>query len=67
MALIVILAIAYHKKAQPSENFLESRPNELNARTHGETLDDEKEENEVRTKRADQLECYTGEIRATSI
>lgn len=67
MPLIGILATAYHKNAQPSDNFQESKPNELNARTHGETLDDETQENEVRTKKTDQLECYIGKTRETNI
>lgn len=66
VALIGILATAYHTKAQRSDNFQESRPNELNARTHRGTLDDETQENEVRTKKADQLECYMEKTRATN-
>ena len=46
-----ILAAAYHRKAHPSDNFPESRPNELKAKTCEETLNDEK--NEVRTKKDD--------------
>lgn len=67
MPLIGILATAYHKNTQPSDNFQESKPNELNARTHGETLNYETQENEVRTKKTDQLECYKGKTRATNI
>lgn len=64
VAFTGILAVTYHRKAQPTDNFLEGRPSELNAETCGETLNDEG--NEVRTRKADQLECDPGKTRATS-